>query len=106
MQKPKLIFALREDIGNPTLFTGRKEEMAQLLDWVELVAREGGRSQALLARKRRGKTALLQRFYNILYTRGDPKIIPFFFRAPEYDIDLKTFAVSFYTTLITQKAPV
>jgi len=88
VQEPELIFAHREDIGNPTLFTGRKEEMEMLLDWVELVKREGGRSQALLARKRRGKTALLQRFYNILYSQGDPKLIPFYFRVPEYDIDL------------------
>ena len=111
MDKPKLILALEEDIGSPVLYTGREEDMALLLNWVDLVKQKGGRSQAILARKRRGKTALLQRFYNILYTRGDPKVIPFFFRVPDYDIDLKTFTISFYKTLITpilllQTAPV
>ncbi len=73
MEKPELMIALEEDIGSSELFTGRKEEMEQLLDWAELVKQKKGKSQALLARKRRGKTALLQRFYNILYTAGDPR---------------------------------
>ncbi len=105
MEETELIFALEEDIGDPDLFTGRRDEMALLLNWAELVKQKKGKSQALLARKRRGKTALLQRFFNILYTAGDPKNIPFFFRAPEYEIDLKTFTIEFYTTLISTCKP-
>ena len=30
-----------------------------------------------------GKTALLQRFFNILFTRNDPQLIPFYYRIPE-----------------------
>ena len=74
------IIAIREEIGNPQLFTGRVKEMTLLVEWVERVKRELGDSRVLLARKRRGKTALVQRFFNILYTRNDPAVI--YFRVP------------------------
>ena len=68
-----LTFALGEEIGNPELFTGRREELAYLLDWTAMVKNSLGDSQVILARRRRGKTSLVQRYYNILYTRNDPK---------------------------------
>ncbi|MDJ0839219.1 MAG: hypothetical protein QNK37_22065 [Acidobacteriota bacterium] len=93
---------MNEEIGNPELFTGRKKEMKLLMDWVDLVKIKAGRSKALLARKRRGKTALLQRFYNIIYTRGDTRMVPFYFRAPEERINMRAFVILFYKTFILQ----
>ncbi|MDJ0841539.1 MAG: hypothetical protein QNK37_33840 [Acidobacteriota bacterium] len=102
MDLSKLTIALTEEIGNPELFTGRKRELQFLMDWTDLVKQQVGDSHVLLARKRRGKTALLQRYYNILYTRNDPKIIPFYFRVPEYPITLQNFTFEFYKSLISQ----
>ncbi|MDJ0840845.1 MAG: hypothetical protein QNK37_30315 [Acidobacteriota bacterium] len=102
MQLPELMTPLKEDIGPVDLFTGRSREMKYFLKWVDLVKREIGPSQCILARKRRGKTAFLQRFYNVLYTRGDEKIIPFYFRIPEQKTDFRAFTLQFYKTLITQ----
>jgi len=72
-----LTIALKEEIGNSLLFTGREKDLAFFLEWVEQVKREIGQSQVILARKRRGKADMVQRLYNILYTRQNPEIIPF-----------------------------
>ncbi len=45
---------------------------------------------------------MLQRFFNILYTRNDPQLIPFYFRIPEESLPKPTFANSFYRRLLTQ----
>lgn len=60
LQPTSLINALREEIGNPNLFVGREKDLAFFLDWVELVKKEIGKSQVILARKRRGKTSTLR----------------------------------------------
>ncbi len=102
MHDSELIIALREEIGNPELFTGREKEMAFLMTWAERVKNELGKSHVLLARKRRGKTALVQRFYNILYTRNDPKLIPIYFRVPDAPVDYETFTLTFFLTQVKQ----
>jgi hypothetical protein len=60
----EIIFALGEEIGDPELFVGRKKEMARLRKWAEGSKRRISRSMGILARRKKGKTALLQRFYN------------------------------------------
>ena len=60
-----------------------------------------GQSIAVLARRRKGKTALLQRLFNIIYTRNDPQIIPFYFRVPEGKSSLLEFADLFYRRLLS-----
>ncbi len=97
-----LTYALTEEIGDPDLFVGREQEMAFLLDWAAGAKRRISRSMGLLARRKKGKTALLQRFFNILYTRNDPQLIPFYYRIPEERITKTLFAESFYRRLLTQ----
>ena len=102
MHDSELIIALKEEIGNPQLFTGRHQELNFLFDWVESVKKELGKSHVLLARKRRGKTALVQRFYNILFTRNDPKVIPFYYRVPDSPIQFEAYASSFFRSFLRQ----
>jgi len=71
-----LIHALTEEIGDPDLFVGRRAEMARLMNWAEGVKRRISMSTGILSRRKMGKTALLQRFINILFTRNDPQLIP------------------------------
>ena len=71
-----LTYALNEEIGDPDLFVGRKSEMADLLDWAEGTKRRVSKSMGILSRRKKGKTALLQRFFNILYDRNDPLLLP------------------------------
>lgn len=57
-------FPLPERIGLPDLFVGRDKELAHLHQWVERVAWQRSHSRAILARKKSGKTALMQRLFN------------------------------------------
>ncbi|MDJ0841665.1 MAG: hypothetical protein QNK37_34480 [Acidobacteriota bacterium] len=95
-----LVIALKEEIGAPELFVGRHEELTFFDDWLDRVKKEIGKSTALLARRRKGKTALVQRFFNIIYTRNDPKLIPFYIRIPERRHSLIEFAELFYRTMM------
>ncbi|MDJ0836100.1 MAG: hypothetical protein QNK37_06250 [Acidobacteriota bacterium] len=96
-----LEFGLEEEIGNPELFVGRQRELDYFLRWVEKVKKKIGWSTAVLARRRKGKTALLQRLFNILYTRNDPKIIPFYLRIPERESTLLEFSDFLYRGLMS-----
>ena len=97
-----LTIALEEEIGNPDLFTGRSAELGALLNWCEQAKDRMSKSKAILSRRKKGKTALIQRLFNILYTKNDPQIVPFFFRVKEQDMYLVDFAVLFYRSFMSQ----
>ncbi len=97
-----LTYALAEEIGDPDLFVGRRKEMARLLKWAEGTKRRLSKSMGILSRRKKGKTALLQRFFNILYTRGDPQLIPFYYRIPEDRLTKTDFARGFYRRVLSQ----
>ena len=60
-------YALKERIGKPELFTGRKEELAYFLKWITDIKEEKSMSTAILARRKMGKTALMERLFNITF---------------------------------------
>jgi hypothetical protein len=97
-----LTYALAEEIGDPDFFVGREKEMARLLKWAEGTKRRISKSMGILSRRKKGKTALLQRFFNILYTRNDPQLIPFYYRIPESLQTKLDLAESFYRRVLTQ----
>jgi hypothetical protein len=96
-----IIYALEEDIGNPELFTGRIQLMNHFVHWVDLIRKKLGKSRALLSRKKKGKTALLQRLYNITWTQNDV-VAPFYYEIKEKEISLFDFADDFLTSFLTQ----
>jgi hypothetical protein len=93
---------LAEEIGNPDLFVGREKEMKRLLKWAEGTKPRNSKSMAILSRRKKGKTALLQRFYNVLYHRQDPRLIPFYYRIPENVQTKSDFTRTFYRRVLTQ----
>ena len=97
-----LMTVLAEEIGNPQLFTGREQELNFLMNWAEQTKGRLAKSHVLLARKRRGKTALIQRFFNMVFTRNDPEVIPFYIRVPDAPVSLKTYTESFFHHFVTQ----
>ncbi len=97
-----LDYALIEEIGDPDLFVGRGAEMARLMDWAEGTKRRISKSMGILSRRKMGKTALLQRFFNILYTRNDSQLIPFYYRIQEDLLPKPAFAETFYRSLLGQ----
>ncbi len=95
-------YPLAEEIGDPDLFVGREQEMTRLLKWAEGTKLRHSKSMAILSRRKKGKTALLQRFFNILYTRNDPRLIPFYYRIPERHQAQLDFTETFYRRVLTQ----
>ncbi len=95
-------YPLAEEIGDPDLFVGREQEMKRLLKWADGTKRRISKSTGILSRRKKGKTALLQRFFNILYTRNDPQLIPFYYRIPEEHVPKPLFAETFYRRLMSQ----
>jgi hypothetical protein len=68
-----MIYALEERIGDPLLFCGRKQEMELLMNWVESIPRKMAKSRALLGRRKCGKSAIMQRLFNIFSRSHAPR---------------------------------
>ena len=95
-------YPLAEEIGDPDLFVGREKEMKRLLKWAADTKPRRSKSTAILSRRKKGKTALLQRFFNILYMQDDPQLIPFYYRIPEKQQTQLDFTETFYRRVLTQ----
>lgn len=92
---------LKEKIGNPDLFTGRKKEMKELLIWVGKIRKELSPSRAFLSRRKTGKTAILQRLYNTVFD-ADDGVIPFYYEVAEQDQWAIDFCEDFFFRFILQ----
>jgi hypothetical protein len=96
-----MIYALKERIGVPSLFCGRKQEMALLMNWVEKIPRQMAKSRALLGRRKCGKTAIMQRLFNLLWNQNG-QVIPFYFEVLDSNQWLLDFAEAYYRTFMSQ----
>jgi len=92
---------LKEKIGNPDLFSGRNQEMKSLLKWADLAKKELAVSEAMLSRRKTGKTAIMHRFYNILFHHNNG-VIPFYYEIKEKPQWMLDFSVDFFLTFIYQ----
>ncbi len=96
------ISAFEERIGNPSLFCGRRREMDLLLRWTtDLIPRKLAKSRALLGRRKSGKTALMQRLFNILWNL-DGNVIPFYVEVLDQDQWLLEFSDEYFRTFLSQ----
>lgn len=59
---------LEERIGNPDLL---KKELSYFLRWIDRTKEKISQSTAILSRRNTGKTALLQRLFNITFEKND-----------------------------------
>lgn len=94
-------YALEERIGNPELFIGRKKELDYYLKWISNIKERKSKSTAILARRKMGKTALLERLYNITFYKNDG-VIPFYYEFKENEMWLGDFCVDFFITFAYQ----
>jgi len=94
-------YALEERIGNPQLFCGRKQQMELLLNWVNMIPRKTAKSRALLGRRKCGKSAIMQRLFNILWEQNGA-VIPFYFEVRDYRQWLLEFSDIYYRTFMSQ----
>ncbi|MDM8518230.1 hypothetical protein QUF76_18695, partial [Desulfobacterales bacterium HSG16] len=94
-------YPLPESIGNPDLLVGREQEFAIINKWIKRIPRRAAKSRAILARRKSGKTAFLQRIFNRLWNENG-QIIPFYINIPERKTWFQDFAVNFYRTFASQ----
>jgi hypothetical protein len=94
-------YALKERIGKPDLFTGRKEELAFFLKWINDIKEEKSQSTAMLARRKMGKTALMERLFNITFYKNNG-VIPFYYEIKEVEMWVVDFCKDFFLTFIYQ----
>ncbi len=92
---------LKEKVGIPELFTGRKRELSHFLKWIEKIKRELSLSTAIVSRRKTGKTALLHRLYNITFHKNDG-VIPFYYEIQERKQWIVPFSKHFFLTFIFQ----
>ena len=92
---------LQEKIGNPDLFSGRNQEMKKLLKWSELAKKQLAYSEVMVSRRKTGKTAIMHRFYNILFHQNND-VIPFYYEMKQKPQWMLDFSVDFFLTFIYQ----
>jgi len=99
MTSPQRINPIHERV-DADVFTDREEILAKLWKWVEWAAK-GGRSTALLAPRRMGKSVLLERLYNMMFWEQD-MVVPFLFEMNDESRTIETLNRQYYTTFIKQ----
>jgi hypothetical protein len=92
---------MKEKIGKPELFTGRKKELAYYMNWIDRIKIEASKSSAILSRRKTGKSALMQRLYNLTFAEND-NVVPFYYEIKESPQWIFHFAVDFFLEFIYQ----
>ncbi|MGE0085649.1 MAG: hypothetical protein AB7S75_14665 [Desulfococcaceae bacterium] len=94
-------YPLPESIGPPDLLVGRKKEFDDFHKWIGRIPMRLSKSRAILARRKSGKTAFVQRIFNQLWSENG-QVIPFYINIAERRIWLPDFAILFYRTFASQ----
>ncbi len=94
-------YPLPEKIGDPDLFVGRAPEFQLLNPWLANIPKRAAKSRAILARRKSGKTCLVQRIFNRLWSENGP-VTPFYFGFDENKVWFPDLAVKYYRTFATQ----
>ncbi|MCP4700739.1 MAG: hypothetical protein GY862_28375 [Gammaproteobacteria bacterium] len=94
-------YPLAEKIGNPELLTGREKEFRFMDKWLANIPKKLSKSKVLLARRKSGKTAFVQRIFNRVWSENG-MVIPFYFDIKEKKIWYPEFAIEYYRTFASQ----
>ncbi len=94
-------FAIEERVGEPENFIGRVEEMEYLYTWADKIRKKISRSLAFLGRRKIGKSLILERLYNIIYSERKG-LIPFYYEFTEGTRSGREFYHDFLTRFYMQ----
>ncbi|MCP4698108.1 MAG: hypothetical protein GY862_14835, partial [Gammaproteobacteria bacterium] len=92
---------LKEKVGKPELFSGRKKELELFQRWIQGIPKEISRSCALLSRRKTGKTAIMQRLYNLTFAKHG-SVIPFYYEIEEGKVWAVDFCKDFFLSFLYQ----
>ena len=90
-------YPLTEKIGHPELLVGRKKEFRLFDKWLKNIPNRLSKSRVIVARRKSGKTAFVQRIFNQLWSENGA-VIPFYFEIAESKIWYPKFAIKYYRT--------
>ncbi|MCP4112504.1 MAG: hypothetical protein GY749_44430 [Desulfobacteraceae bacterium] len=94
-------YPLSESIGPPDLLVGREKEFSLIDNWLERIPKKLGKSRVILARRKSGKTAIVQRIFNRLWSENGA-VIPFYYSIPEVKTWYPELAVKYYRAFASQ----
>ena len=94
-------YPLQEKIGNPDLLVGRETEFNNFGKWLAFIPKKLSKSRVILARRKSGKTAFVQRIFNQLWS-ANGEVIPFYFCIEENKIWYPMFAIDYYRAFASQ----
>ena len=92
---------LTEKIGDPDLLVGRENEFRHFNNWIANIPKRGSKSTAIMARRKSGKTAIVQRLFNQLWSENGA-VIPFYFEFAEKKTWYPDLAIEYYCTFASQ----
>ncbi|MDM8563047.1 hypothetical protein QUF54_06820, partial [Candidatus Marithioploca araucensis] len=99
--KNNIQYPLSEKIGDPDLFVGREKEFRLLNKWLSNIPKRLSKSRVILARRKSGKTAIVQRIFNQLWSKNGA-VIPFYFSFEESKIWYPNLAIDYYRAFASQ----
>jgi hypothetical protein len=94
-------YPLPEKIGNPELLVGREREFSYFGKWLAFIPKRLAKSHVILARRKSGKTAFVQRIFNMLWS-ANGQVIPFYFDIAEVKVWYPNFAMKYYRAFASQ----
>ncbi len=94
-------YPLIEKIGNPDLLVGREKEFSNFNKWLSMIPERLSKSRVILARRKSGKTAFVQRLFNQLWSENGA-VIPFYFDIADKEIWYRDFAIKYYCSFASQ----
>ncbi len=94
-------YPLPERIGDPDLLVGRAKEFGLLHQWLDKIPQRLSKSRVILARRKSGKTAIVQRIFNRLWS-ADGLIVPYYFSISETKKWFPEFAIEYYRAFVSQ----
>lgn len=94
-------YPLTEKIGEPELFVGREKEFRQINKWLANIPKRLSKSRVIIARRKSGKTAFVQRIFNQLWSENGA-VIPFYFEFGKNKMWYPNLAIEYYCAFASQ----
>jgi len=94
-------YPLTEKIGEPALFVGREAEFKSFNKWLANIPKRLSKSRVIIARRKSGKTAFVQRIFNQLWSENGA-VIPFYFEFGEDKMWYPNLAIKYYCVFASQ----
>ncbi|MEN8221008.1 MAG: hypothetical protein ABFS56_32580 [Pseudomonadota bacterium] len=94
-------YPLSEKIGDPALLVGREQEFNYFDKWLANIPKRLSKSRVIIARRKSGKTAFVQRIFNQLWSENGI-VIPFYFEFDENKMWYPDLAIDYYRAFASQ----